>query len=86
MPEVIAKIKLELPIPIRTNPFYIKRYSEPDFHLFRLDWDPFLYQGDQIKVPQGSKVSIKCQHNNDTPVRVPDDGIPRPVTRFCSSR
>lgn len=85
MPEVIAKIKLELPIPIRTNPFYIKRYSEPDFHLFRLDWDPFLYQGDQLKVPQGSKVSIKCQHNNGT-VDWPDDGIPRPVTRFCSSR
>jgi hypothetical protein len=82
---VIAKIKLGIRIPVQTNPFYIKRNSDTNFHMFQVDWDTSLYVGDQLKVPPGSKVSVICQPNGPT-VRVPDDGIPWAVTMACPPR
>lgn len=82
MSKVIATIKLEIPIPIRSNEFYIKRDSDRDFYLFRVDGNTSLYEGDILKVPPGSTVWVICQHNGKK-VRVPDDNIPWPVTRGC---
>ena len=42
-----------------------------------------IYQGALLRAKPGSKVKIRC-NSNQVDWRIPDDGVPRGVSNYCS--